>query len=389
MSHQFDLTEDQKLLRSSVREFAQKKLRKWALEVEAEGGWVPDEVIELLRAHDLVGVDVPAEYGGLGLDLVSCCIVAEELSREWFSASTYATPMVTGPLIASGSEGQQAKYLPKLVSGEWIGCFALTEADAGSDSARMQSKATPDGDGFIINGRKIFITNAHRARVFLVFCKTRDEAENGRPGITAFLVDRENPGLEIGQQFRTMAHGANPIWEVLLTDCHVSASSVLGEVDRGFDYIRGGFAKTRVLYAARCLGVAQGALSYALDYSKEREQFGRALSRFQAIRFKLADMAIKVEAARQLIHKAASIVEQDQPAAIAIAGMAKVMASESALEVSTEAVQILGGHGFTTEHPVERFFRESKLFQIGEGTDEMQRLIISRELIAAGSPFDW
>jgi alkylation response protein AidB-like acyl-CoA dehydrogenase len=380
---QFELTDEQRELRHGVRMFAEGRLRPWCEKVEESGESFPREVIDVMRDHDLVGVDVPVEYGGLGLDLISCCVVAEELSRVWFSASTYATPMITGPIIGSGNAEQRERYLPKLASGEWIGAFALTETDAGSDAGAVRTSARRDGAHFVIRGTKIFITNAHRANLFLTFARTSEPEERGA-GVTAFLIERDTPGLRIGQQFRTMAHAANPIWEVIFDDCRVSSANVLGEVDRGFDYIRSGFAKTRVLYASRCLGVATGAFDYALDYTQQREQFGRTLSSFQNTRFKLADMATSLEAARQLIYRAGALVERGAPDAVTVASMAKLFTSEAALRVCTDAVQLLGGHGYTTDHPVERFFREAKLFQIGEGSDEIQRLVVSRALLRRG-----
>jgi alkylation response protein AidB-like acyl-CoA dehydrogenase len=379
---QYQLTDEQLTLRKSVREFATRYLAPICEKTERAGAWMPDEVIDLLRTHDLVGVDVPEEYGGLGLDLISCCIVAEELSRVWFSASTYATPMVTGPIIASGTPEQRAAFLPKLASGEWIGAFALTESAAGSDAARLELRAERDGNDYVLNGNKIFITNAHRAHVFLVFARTAPAGDVG--GVTIFIVERDTPGLRIGQQFETLAHGANPIWEVLFENCRVSTNRILGAEHRGFEYVKGGFAKTRALYAARCLGTARGALEYSLGYVRERSQFGKELISFQATRFKLADMATALEASRHLIYRAATLVDTGDKDAVAVASMAKLMASQSAFKVCTEAVQLLGGHGYTKDHPVERYFRESKLFQIGEGTDEMQRLVIARHIARNG-----
>lgn len=384
MTSQYSLTEEQEALRATLREFGDKVLAPRAMETEAKGEFFPRDVLGQMRDLGLLGIDIPPQYGGPGLDLLSCAIVMEEVSRGWFSASSYCAAMGTVPILVSGTEEQKQKYLPGIVRGEVTTAFALTEPDSGSDASQIQTTARREGDTYLLKGRKIFITNAHRADVMLTFARTDAQAERGK-GVSIFLVDKGAPGLEIGQQFHTLGQSANPIWEVIFDDCRVPVGSLLGKENEGFSYIQVGFARTRAVYAARCVGLAQAALDYAAKYAQARTQFGQPISKFQAIRFKLADMATQIEAARHLVYRAAVLVEAQAPDAPAIASMAKLFASDTAMSVATEAVQILGGHGYTKEYPVERFFREAKLLQIGEGTNEIQRILISRHVLHAAA----
>lgn len=384
MTLQYSLTKEQEQLRQMLHEFADKVLAPRAIEVEASGEFFPREILDQMRDMNLLGIDIPPEYGGPGLDMLSCAIVMEEVSRGWFSAASYCVALGTGPILFSGTEEQRQKYLPGIVKGEITTAFALTEPEAGSDASQLQTTARREGDHYVIKGRKIFITNAHRADVLLTFARTDPQAARGK-GVSIFLVDKGAPGLQIGQQFHTLGHGANPIWEVIYDDCHVPASSLLGVENEGFSYMQVGFAKTRTVYAARCVGLAQAALDYAAKYAQMRIQFGQPIAKFQAIRFKIADMATQIEAARHLVYRSAVLVEQQAADAPAVASMAKLFASDVAMFVATEAMQILGGHGYTKEYPIERLFREAKLLQIGEGTNEIQRLLISRHVLQSAS----
>lgn len=375
----YTLTPEQVELKKFAREVAQRHLVARADEVEKAGAFFPRDLIDLFRDLSLLGIDVPQEHGGQGLDVLTCALVMEEIARGWFSASSYPVAMGTGPILAAGTPEQKARYLSKIARGEVITAFALTEPDAGSDASGLRTVARRDGDAYVINGRKIFITNAHIADVLLTFATVDPHGERGK-GVTLFLVDKGTPGLQIGHRFRTLAHEANPIWEVLYDDCRVPVDNRLGQEGEGFSYMQVGFAKTRALYAARCLGLAQAALDYAARYAEERVQFGQPIARFQGMRFKIADMATRVEAARHLVYRAASLVDERAPQAPAVASMAKLFASDTTVYVATEAVQILGGHGYTRDHPVERYFREAKLCQIGEGTNEVLRLLISRHV---------
>lgn len=377
---QYALTWEQQQLRELAGRIADEHLAPAARRVESEGNEFPLELLTILRSHGLLGLDVPTEYGGAGLDTLSCAVVLEELARGWFAATSYALQLATNVILAGGSDQQRETYLADIASCRRITAFALTEADSGSDAWAMRTTATPDREFYVLNGRKIFITNAHIADLILVFAKTDRTAQ--RPGgVSIFIVHRSDPGFRLGQRFRTLAHGSNPIWEILLEDCRVPANRLVGELGEGFAYIHSGFAKSRVLHGIRAVGLAQAGLSYAVRYAHQREQFGRRIETFQGIRFKFADIATQVEAARQLCYVAAAAVDAGQANAPALASMAKMFASDTAMNATTEAVQILGGHGFTTDHPVERYFREAKLMQIGEGTNEIQRLIVSRHVV--------
>ena len=375
----YRLTDEQRRLKQAARDFAQEALLPIATRVERAGEPLPREALALMAERGFMGLDIPEAYGGLGLDTLTCAIILEEISAVWFSAGTYPVTLLTGPLLFAGTEEQQNKYLPKVASGELITAFALTETDAGSDAASIQTFAERDGDDWVINGRKIYITNGGRADLIVLFARTEKDAPRGG-GISLFLIEQGIPGFSVGQTFETIAHTANPIAELVFDDCRVPNSCLMGAPGEGFRYIQVGFAKTRAIYGARCAGVAQGALDYALSYMQTREQFGQPLSSFQALRFRAAELAAMIEAGRQLSYHAAVLAEDETDDAPTAASMAKMVASDVCTEVTQQAVQFLGGHGLTKDHPVERFYRETKLFQIGDGSSEMLRLLVSRHL---------
>ena len=375
----YRLTDEQRRLKQAARDFAQEALLPIATRVERAGEPLPREALALMAERGFMGLDIPEAYGGLGLDTLTCAIILEEISAVWFSAGTYPVTLLTGPLLFAGTEEQQNKYLPKVASGELITAFALTETDAGSDAASIQTFAERDGDDWVINGRKIYITNGGRADLIVLFARTEKDAPRGG-GISLFLIEQGTPGFSVGQTYETIAHTANPIAELVFDDCRVPNSCLMGAPGEGFRYIQVGFAKTRAIYGARCAGVAQGALDYALSYMQTREQFGQPLSSFQALRFRAAELAARIEAGRQLSYHAAVLAEDETDDAPTAASMAKMVASDVCTEVTQQAVQFLGGHGLTKDHPVERFYRETKLFQIGDGSSEMLRLLVSRHL---------
>ena len=375
----FRLNDEQRRLKEAARRFAQEELRPIATEVESAGEPLPREVLALMAKRGFMGLDIPEAFGGLGLDTLSCAVILEELSAVWFSSASYPVTLLTGPLLFAGSEMQQQQYLPRVASGELITAFALTEPEAGSDAASIQTSARRDGDEWVINGRKIYITNGARADLIVLFARTERDAPRGQ-GIGLFLIERGAPGFTVGRTYRTVAHTANPIAELVFDDCRVPDSALLGGPGEGFRYIQIGFAKTRAIYGARCAGVAQGALDYALDYMQTREQFGQPLASFQALRFRAAELASRIAAARQLSYHAAALAEAETDDAPVAASMAKLFASEVCTEVTQQAVQFLGGHGLDTDHPVERFYREAKLFQVGDGSSEMLSLLVSRHL---------
>ena len=375
----YRLTDEQRQLKEAARRFAEDQLRPIALEVEAQGGELSRETLKLMAENGYVGLDIPPEYGGLGLDTLSCAIILEEISSAWFSAATHSMTLLTGPLLAFGTEEQKQKYLPGIASGDIINAFALTEPDAGSDASSIQTFARQDDDDWIINGRKIYITNGARADLIVLFARTEKGAPRGG-GITLFLIEKGTPGFSVGQKFDMLAHTANPVAELVFDDCRVPSSCILGEPGGGFSYMQVGFAKARAAYGARCAGVAQAALNYALDYMQTREQFGQPLSSFQALRFRAAELYARIEAARQLSYHACALAEAGTDDAPVAASMAKLFGGEVSTKVTEQCIQFLGGHGLNKDHPVERFYRETKLFQVGDGSSEMLSLLISRHL---------
>jgi acyl-CoA dehydrogenase len=373
----YELTEDQRDLKQAARNFGRKVLAPRAMQIEQSGADFPADVLIQMGQLGFLGLDIPQAYGGQGFDTLTSAVILEEISGAWFSAASYCMTLATGPIIVAGTNEQKQRILPAICRGELVTAFALTEPAGGSDAASIQTFAARDGDDYVINGTKFFITNAHRADVMVVFARTDKSAMRGE-GISIFLVDKGTPGLVIGQRFRTMGHSANPIWEVVFDNCRIPAANLLGEEGAGFKYLQNDFAKIRAVYGARCVGVSQWAMDYALRYAQERIQFGQAVSSFQGVRFKVADIITKIEAARQLSYRAAVIADRGDAQAPAAASMAKHFASDICLEATSEAIQIMGGHGYTVDHPLERMFREVKLFQIGDGTSEMLRILISR-----------
>ena len=373
------LSQEQRELKAAAQRFAREELAPIAAEIEAEGAPMPREVLRLMAERGFMGLDIPEALGGLGRDGLSCAVILEEISAVWFSAASYPVTLLTGPLLFAGTAEQQQRHLPKVASGEIITAFALTEPEAGSDAASIRAFARRDGEDWVIDGRKIMITNGGRADLVVLFAKTDRDAPRGS-GISIFLIEKETPGFSVGQTHATIAHTANPIAELVFDECRVPGSALLGDAGEGFRYIQEGFAKTRAIYGARCAGVAQGALDYALDYMQTREQFGRPLAEFQALRFRAADLAAKIAAARQLSYHAVALADAEEADASVAASMAKLFASQVSTEVTQQAIQFLGGHGLMRDHPVERFYREAKLFQIGDGSSEMLSLLISRHL---------
>lgn len=374
---QYSLTDDQHALRQATRHYAAGVLCPAATQVEKEQVEFPAEVLLDMAKQGLLGLDVPEQYGGQGFDTLTCAVILEEIAAAWFSATIYAMNLATGPLLAAGTLAQKQKYLPEICAGRMVPAFALTEPHGGSDAASIKTFARRDGSDYVLTGQKIFITNAHRAGVLAAFVKTDRDAPRGQ-GVSILLVDKGTRGLIIGQRFRTLGHAANPIWEVIFDDCRVPQDNLLGREGEGFSYLQRDFAKVRATYGSRCVGVAQGALDYALQYAVDRKQFGEPVASFQGIRFKVAELMSKIEAARQLSYRAAVVADAGGPEGPAAASMAKLFASAVAVETTSEAIQLMGGHGLVTDHPLERYYREAKLFQIGDGTNEMLKLLISR-----------
>lgn len=373
----FDLTQDQRDLRAAARRFAREVVRPTAMEVEQANGVVPVGLIRQMADLGIAGADVPQEFGGQGFDALTSAVLVEEIAYGWFSAATYCVNIAVRPIVRAGTHEQKQKFVPGLCRGDLFAAFALTEPETGSDAASIRTRAVLDGESWVINGTKIYITNGARADVVVVFARTSDEGRG--KGLTLFLVEKGTPGFTVGQRFRTLAHEANPVAELIFDNCRIPAGNILGKEGEAFAYMQRDFAQTRAIYGARCVGVAQAAMDYALQHAVQRKQFGQTIASFQGIRFKVADALTRIEAARALTYRACAQVDQGSPEAQVAASMAKNFASDMAVDVTSEAIQIMGGHGFMRDHPVERFYREAKLFELGDGTQEVLRLLVSRD----------
>ena len=377
---EFEYTPEQIQLRREVREFAAAEIAPHIMEWD-ENQIFPLEVIKKLGKLGYMGAIFPEEYGGAGLGYVEYSIIIEELSRVDGSVGIIVaahTSLCSNHIYKAGTEEQKQNYLTKLTSGEWIGCWSLTEPEAGSDAAGTRSTAVRDGDCWVLNGSKTFTTNAHYADVCVGMAMS-DRAAS-RHGISAFILPKDTPGFRAGKKENKLGLRASATGEVIFSNCRVPQSQLLGKPGEGFvDSLRmldGG----RVSISALSIGMAQGAYDAALKYSKLRKQFGRPISEFQAIQHKLVDMATKIDASRLLTYRAATMLDAGKRVTRESA-MAKLFSSEAAVWIANEAVQIHGGYGFIKDYPVEKFYRDVKLCTIGEGTSEIQRLVIARQLL--------
>jgi butyryl-CoA dehydrogenase len=375
----FALTEDQQMVLEMVREFAAQELAPKAREVD-EAGQFPWENIRALARLDLLGLPFPEQYGGAGMDFLTWTLVGAELSK-----SCSATGAVFGahilcqyPIFLFGTDEQKERFLTPLCRGEQVGAFALTEPTAGSDAGNVRTKAERDGDHYVLNGTKIFCSNGGEAGIYVVMANVA--IERGPMGMTAFIVEKGMPGFEFGKNEEKMGFHALPNRELVFTDCRVPAENLLGRERRGFRVAMQTLDMGRIGMGIGAVGIAQAAFEAALAYSKQRVQFDKPISSFQAVQFMLADMAIELEAARLLCCQAAWLRDQGLPFEKQ-AAMAKVYASEVAMRTTTKAVQVFGGYGYTRDYPVERYMREAKLFEIVEGTSEIQRQVIASHLL--------
>lgn len=377
----FELTEEQRLIKDMVREFAENEIAPSARERDEEERFDRALMFDKLAELGLTGIVFPEEYGGAGADYISYAIAVEELSRV--CASTGVTlsahlSLGTNPIYLFGTEEQKRKFLVPMAKGEKMGAFGLTEPSAGSDAGGTKTTAIREGDSWILNGSKIFITNAGDAEVYVVMARTDKEAEKHH-GISAFIVEKGTPGFTFGKKEAKMGIRSSPTMELIFENCRIPAENLLGKEGEGFKVAMKTLDGGRIGIASQALGIAQGALEAAVNYAKERKQFDRPIASFQGVMFQLADMACQVEAARLLVYQAAYKASNNQPYNQASA-MAKLVASETAMRVSTQAVQILGGYGYTREFPVERMMRDAKITEIYEGTSEVQRLVIGTNL---------
>lgn len=377
----FEPTEEQSLLREMVREFAVKEVAPSAPERDEQERFDRDLMFGRLAALGLTGIIFPEVYGGAGADYISYAVAVEELSRV--CASTGVTlsahlSLGSNPIYLFGSEEQKRKFLTPLATGEKMGAFGLTEPSAGSDAGGTKSVAVRDGDEWIVNGTKVFITNGGEAEIYVIFARTDKEARKHH-GISAFIVEKGTPGFSFGKKEKKMGIRSSLTCELVFENCRVPADNLLGQEGEGFKVAMKTLDGGRIGIAAQALGIAQGALDTAVDYAKERKQFGTPICRFQGVQFQLADMATQIEAARLLVYQAAGSASSGKSYSRQSA-MAKLFASETAMKVTTQAVQILGGYGYTRDFPVERMMRDAKITEIYEGTSEVQRLVIGQSL---------
>ncbi len=371
-------TEEQEMMRKMVRDFAQSEIAPFIEKMEQ--GEFPREILRKMGELGLMGIPIPEKYGGAEMDFTSYIIAINELSKVSATIGVILsvhTSVGTNPILYFGTEEQKQKYIPKLASGEYLGAFCLTEPSAGSDAGSLKSKAVKKSDHYVINGSKVFITNGGEADVYIVFALTNPEL--GSRGISAFIVEKDTPGLVIGKDEKKMGlHGSRTL-QLSFEDMRVPLENLLGEEGHGFKIALANLEVGRIGIAAQALGIAEAALEAAAEYAKERVQFGKPIAAQQGIGFKLADMATAVEASKLLIYRAADLRERGIKCGME-ASMAKLFASKTAVDVTTEAIQVFGGYGYTEDYPVERYFRDAKITEIYEGTSEIQRLVISKHL---------
>lgn len=379
----YSLTPEQRALQEKVRSLTREKIAPGAEEREEKGDFMWD-MVELLAQNDLLRLNAPREYGGLGLGLLELCLTVEEICRACNNTAVVVIYQANGVflLLKAGDAQQQEKYIPQMCRGERVAGFAMTEPGGGSDVAAIKTAAVRDGDGYLLNGSKRFISSADGVGLFIIFAKT--DPEKGGKGISAFLVEADprkgTPGLSITREKLFSMYASDACW-VRIRDLHLPRQALLGEEGEAFKTAMHMFDYSRPMVASRGVGTAQGALDCALDYVRRRTAFGRPIAAFQGIQFMLADMAAQTEAARQLVYMAASHVDAYGENKAMYASMAKMFASDVAMKVTTDAVQILGGVGVTTEYPVARFMKDAKIMQIVEGTNQIQRMIIARHLV--------
>ncbi|MDQ1633037.1 MAG: hypothetical protein QOJ32_1848 [Frankiaceae bacterium] len=376
----YGLTEEHELLRKSIRELSEDVIAPRAAEIDAKAEF-PTDVYAALKANDMTAIHVPEAYGGAGADKIASCIVVEEVARVCASSSLIpmGNKLGTMGMILSGSEEMKHRYLPDVASGESFWSYALSEREAGSDAAAMKTRAVADGDTFVLNGSKMWITNAGVSTHYTVMAVTDPSA--GARGISAFVVHADDPGFSWGEKERKLGIKGSPTREIYFDDCTIPADRMIGEPGTGFKTALKTLDHTRLAIGAQAVGIAQGALDAAVGYVKERRQFGKAVSEFQGVQFMLADMAMAVEAARQLVYVAAATAERGGADMTFKSSAAKCFASDTAMSVTTDAVQLFGGYGFTQDFPVERMMRDAKITQIYEGTNQIQRMVMARQVL--------
>ncbi len=377
------LTEEQQMIKDLCRQIAEEKIKPVAAEYDEKAEF-PWDLVKIFAESDICGVYIPEEYGGMGGGVFEMAIAAEELS--WgcggIALAFAATGLGTYPILLYGNQEQKAKYLPDIASGKKLAAFAITESEAGSDAGGIKTVARKDGDSYILNGTKQWITNGGEAEIYTVIAMT--DKTKGPRGASAFIVDKNTPGVSFGKKENKLGIRASATREVIFTDCRVPKENLLGREGLGFIVAMKTFDHSRPGVAAQALGIAQRALDEAVQYSHERKQFGASISSFQGIQFMLADMAIAVEASRALIYSAARMIDSGAKNVAKISAICKTFASDTAMKVTTDAVQIFGGYGYMKEYPVEKLMRDAKITQIYEGTNQIQRSVIASALIKEG-----
>lgn len=376
----FQLTKEQETVKRLVREFAEAEVEPIAAEIDLEHRF-PEETVAKMARFGLLGIPFDTALGGAGGDQISYAITVEELSRVCATTGVICsahTSLCCWPIYAYGTDAQKEKYLFNLLRGKYLGAFSLTEPSAGTDAAGLQTRAEDKGDYWLLNGTKSFVTNGGYADVFVVIART--DKDNGRHGMTAFIVEKEDEGFSLGKTEHTMGVCAAAATELVFQDCKIPKDRILGEIGEGYKIAMEAFDGEKIGIASQALGIAEGALAATVKYMKSRKQFGKKISQFQALQFEIANMATQIEAARLLVYKAADMRNQ-QLSYNKHAAMAKLFASETAMYVTTKAVQLHGGYGYTKDYPVERMMRDAKVTEIYAGTSEVQKMVISAAVI--------
>jgi alkylation response protein AidB-like acyl-CoA dehydrogenase len=374
------LTDEQHELRATFRRFAEQEIAPHAAEADERAEY-PWKSFAAYRDLGFVRLAYPEAFGGDGADSVAFALLIEEVARVCGSSSLFViiSKLAMTPVLMFGSDDLKERYVPRIASGEFQASYCLSEPDAGSDVASMSTRATRDGDQYVLRGTKAWITNAGVSDAYVVFAKT--DPERGHRGISAFVVERDTPGFSVGEPELKMGMRGSPTCEIYFDDARIPAANRIGDDDAGFGYAMGALDSSRPLIGAQALGLAQGALDAATQYVTERQQFGQRVADFQGVQFLLADMATQVEAARLLVYEACALLDAGDPRVSKIASMAKLFASDTAMRVTTDAVQLFGGAGYTRRYPVERMMRDAKVTQIYEGTNQVQRVVVARSIL--------
>jgi len=377
MGQTYELTEEQEMIISSVRDIAKDKIAPRSADIDKENEY-PWDIIDIYRESQILGMIIPEEYGGVGAGELTCCLVIEEIAKVCANSAHALADHWLGlePILLGGREDQKQKFLPQLTTK--LAAFSLTETEAGSDIGGIQTKAVLDGDEYVLNGQKIFCTNGGTADFVTVFAKTSAE---GNRGMSVFVVPKGTPGFMVGKKEDQLGMRGTPAYEMILEDVRVPKEDLLGKEGDGFKTALRVFDRSRPFDAVLAVGISDGALQYAIDYAKERKQFGTPIASFQGMQFMLADMAIQLEAARQLVYKAAVLIDQGSPFITKFSSMANCFATDTGVKITNDAMQVLGGYGYIKDHPLEQKMRDARLLQIVEGANQIQRVVVARRIL--------